>query len=323
MALVSVVIAAYNRAEYLPAAIESVLSQTFRDFEVIVVDDGSTDGTSAAVKGFRDTVRYVYQENAERGAARNRGLRLAQGQYVAFLDSDDLWLPNKLEAEVRRLHAEPHLGLVYSDAFYINASGQPMGRITRRPHQGDVLQQLVCGNFVTASATLLDRAQFLAVGGFCEDRELAGSEDWEAWVRLAARVRFGYVANVGLLYRLHEEGTVAQPRSMERSMQYARGLVFADPALAHRIGHLRSPAYASMHCVLASLYYGAGDGAEARGQLRKARSYYPRVVCDPRYLRIAARLAAGDGLTAALRKTKRRLERSGADRLLRGMGRHA
>ena len=114
--LVTVVIPTYNRADYIAETIESVLSQTYRNIEVIVIDDGSTDGTAQVVAPFIPRVSYVQQENAERGASRNHGLRLARGKYVAFLDSDDVWLPTKVADDVAYLEARPDVGLIHTDA---------------------------------------------------------------------------------------------------------------------------------------------------------------------------------------------------------------
>ncbi len=301
MPLVSVIIATYNRADYLPATVASVLGQTFRDFELIVVDDGSTDETARVLAPFTDRLRYVYQENAERGAARNHGVRLAAGKYVAFLDSDDLWVPNKLEAEVETLRRRPDLGLVYSDAHYIDARDHRLGAVARRAREGAVLRQIVCDNFVSFGAHLVDRESFRAAGAFSEDRLLSGSEDWEAWCRLAARVRFGHVANVGLLYRVHEAGSVAQPQHMERSMLRAWQTIFQNPQLQPQIIGLERQARASVHLVLASLYYGANDFPGAWRQLRLARSCYPAAVRDRRFLYMNTKLLLGRRLMRALR----------------------
>jgi glycosyltransferase involved in cell wall biosynthesis len=305
MPFVSVVVATYNRADYVPAAVESVLRQTFRDFELIVIDDGSTDHTARALERFDRQIRYQYQANSERAAARNHGLRLATGKYIAFLDSDDLWLPNKLEAELRRFRADPHLGLVYSDAQYIDAQGRQLGAMIQSVREGWVLPHILCDNFVPSGAHLLDREQFARAGAFTEDRRLSGSEDWEAWVRLAARVPFGHVRNRGFLYRLHDAGTVAHPQAMERAMLHAARLMFTNPDLAEEIVHLRARCHSYIHQVLASLYCSAGACNEARGHLRRALDGYPQAMLSRRYLGVTFRLLAGKRAMRHLRHVKR------------------
>lgn len=307
MPRVSAIIATYNRAATIVQAVESVLAQTYPDLELIVVDDGSDDGTGEALAPFGDRITYHYQENRERGAARNQGLRLATGEFAALLDSDDLWLPDKIEREMTRMQSQPELGLVYSDARYVDPQLRPLGRVERAPREGRVLRDLVRANFVTFSAHLLRRAPFLEMGGFCEDRRLSGSEDWEAWVRFSARVPFGYAPHVGTLYRQHPGATVADPRAMERSMLYAHERVFANPELMGEIADLRAPARARTHQVLASLYYAAEQLPAARRHLLRAARAHPPVLRTARYLRLAARLI-GPGGTLLRRLKHRRVQ---------------
>jgi glycosyltransferase involved in cell wall biosynthesis len=123
---VTVIIPTFNRARYLTEAIQSVLGQTFPDYELIVVDDGSTDGTAAVLEGFGDSrLRVLRQENHGISAAMNAGLRAAQGEYIARLDSDDVWFPNLLAYETRVLDSRPDIGVVYARAQAMSANGTP------------------------------------------------------------------------------------------------------------------------------------------------------------------------------------------------------
>jgi len=121
---ISVIIPAYNHARYLAEAIDSVLAQTYAPLEIIVVDDGSTDGTPAVAASYGDRIRYIRQENAGVGAARNNGIAAARGEYLAFLDSDDIWLPEKLEREIALFDADPQLGFVHCGVEKFDESGQ-------------------------------------------------------------------------------------------------------------------------------------------------------------------------------------------------------
>src|SRR5439155_13490896 len=114
----------YNRANYLPEAIESVLSQTHRDLEVIVVDDGSTDETEAIVRPYLGRIRYARQENGGRSAARNTAVGIAQGEFVAFCDSDDRWLPDRLERQLEALAGRPEVGMVHGQVELVDAEGR-------------------------------------------------------------------------------------------------------------------------------------------------------------------------------------------------------
>jgi len=193
MPKVSVVIPTHNRAEVVGEAVESVLEQTYRDFEIIVVDDGSTDSTRAAVGPYlanhRDRVRYLWQENAGAPAARNAGMRVAAGDCVAFLDSDDLYLPRRLEVGMDALEAEPGCGASYVDARTLNASGDVLlaSRINRfgGPASGRILPALLRGDLIQTNTITIRRQVLDAVGGF--DERLWSGQDTDLWWRIARR----------------------------------------------------------------------------------------------------------------------------------------
>lgn len=191
---VSVIVPTFNRADLLPRAIASVRSQTFGDFELIVVDDGSTDGTEAVVAGFPDTrVRYLQQpHNAGVAAARNRGIRAARADLVAFLDSDDEWLPDKLARQVAVFHdASQDLGLVYTGVECVLPGG---GRRIDRPEaRGDVYRQMLGRNVVHGGGSnVMMRRSVVATVGFFDER-LSAIEDYEYWLRIARFFRVEFV----------------------------------------------------------------------------------------------------------------------------------
>lgn len=190
----SVVIAAYNAAPSIGATIESVLAQTRQDFEVIVVDDGSTDDTAAQVQSVVDArIRLYRQENQGPSAARNRAIANADGEYVSTLDSDDLWLPRYLEKMVETLEQAPDAGFAFTDAWTLEESSGRIQRATTMSRAGvanppsdpaSFLEALIRSNFVYGSVTA--RRELLEhVGGF--NARLSHSEDYELWLRLAAR----------------------------------------------------------------------------------------------------------------------------------------
>jgi glycosyltransferase involved in cell wall biosynthesis len=186
---VSVVLPTYNSAHFLGTAIESVLAQTLQDWELIVVDDGSTDDTRDVVAAFGPRVRYVYRENGGAAAALNAGIRLARGTYVAFLGADDRWAPEKLALQVAQLDSLPStVGVVYSDLLLVNLEDETvLGRFLggREPPRGRVLSQLVRteGSFLHPCASLVRREVFDNVGVF--DESLKTHEDWDLWIRVA------------------------------------------------------------------------------------------------------------------------------------------
>jgi glycosyltransferase involved in cell wall biosynthesis len=202
---VSVVIAAFNAERTLAETLESIAAQTFRDIEVIVVDDGSTDRTAGIAAGFPQVI-CLRQPNRGPAAARNRGIAVARGRYVAFVDADDLWMPEKLERQVRYLDAHPEAGMVYSDAEVFDAaSGKTLCRVSDkcRLYEGDVLERLFLKCFIPSPTPMVRRKVFEAVGSFDESRELEMAEDWAMWLRIAARWRVSVVREPLAKYRIH------------------------------------------------------------------------------------------------------------------------
>lgn len=205
----SVVIAAHNAARTLPATVRSVLAQTRDDFELLVIDDGSTDATGRALARFDDDrIVYVKQENLGPAAARNTGIERASGELVSLLDSDDLWLPTYLETMASTLQAAPDAGLSYTDAWRLDDTTRQIHRQTKmaqqRPprHPPDdpeiLLAALLERNFVYTSATVR-RSVLHAVGGF---NAVTRSEDYELWLRIAASgARFANTGRVLAVYR--------------------------------------------------------------------------------------------------------------------------
>lgn len=184
MPKVSVIIPAFNCEKYIGQTIESVLSQTYRDFELIVVDDGSTDNTKEVVKDYlRDKrIKYIYQNNSGISAARNNGFAKSYGEYIAFLDSDDLWYPNKLEEQVRLLDMNQDIGLTNCTVNYVDENSNVIGKEECKVID-DVTDLLFKGNPVTgsASAVMLRRTCLEKVGLF--DIDLFISGDVDMWIR--------------------------------------------------------------------------------------------------------------------------------------------
>ncbi len=210
---VSVVIPTYNRAPLLRRALDSVFGQTFRDFEVLVVDDGSTDDTAATVAGCGDVrVRYLRQaQNAGVAAARNRGLREARAELVAFLDSDDEWLPDKLALQVALFRDAPEdIGLVYTGVESVRDDGR---RTIERPRcRGDVFREMLAANVVHGggSNVMIRRAVVATVGFF--DEQVAAIEDYHYWLRIARFFRIDFVD--APLIRYYDTTETAERRSL-------------------------------------------------------------------------------------------------------------
>jgi hypothetical protein len=203
MPAVSVIIPTYNTAHLISDAIDSVLAQTYRDLEIIVVDDGSTDNTAEVLADYQDRISYIYQENQERSAARNNGIGRAQGEYVAFLDADDYWAPDKLTKQIALLAQRPDLGLVYSQAqtFYGDRKWpRILGTDFSKIEELNVFEGLLLGKSIP-TLTVVVRTECLQTVGLFDERIIIG-EDWDLWLRITLKYAVGYIPQILAYYRL-------------------------------------------------------------------------------------------------------------------------
>ncbi len=261
MPKVSVVIPAYNAMLYLPNTLKSVLHQTFTNFEVLIIDDGSSDQiVNWASLQTDPRVKLISQANQGVSAARNTGIAHAQGEYVAFVDADDLWEPTKLEKQVRCLEENPVVGLVYTWTVLIDELGKPIGRVIASHAQGDVWQQLIEDDMIsTGSSTMVRRSCFDTVGMF--DTSLAFAEDWDMWLRIAAHYSVAVVKEPLTLYRQHANNTTKNRPKMIQSLRTVIEKAFQNVPLDSL--YLRNRAYASVFLGLAWLAIDAGDHKQA------------------------------------------------------------
>lgn len=201
MPRVSVIIPTYNHARYVGEAIESVLSQSYQDFEIVVVNDGSKDNTVEVIKPYANRIRYFEQENKGSAAARNFGISQARGELLAFLDSDDAWLPLKLERQIAELDHDLKLGFVSSGTYVIDEVGSVITEWRKSNKAKETLKSLKENNFIFNLTVLVKKKCFEDVGGF--DAGLIVSQDYDLWLRLALRYRFKYIDELLAKYRLH------------------------------------------------------------------------------------------------------------------------
>lgn len=200
--LVSVVIATYNMAAYLPLAVRSVLDQTYENIEVLVVDDGSTDCTCEAMKPFLDhpRVHYLYQENGGQAIAKNHGVRTAKGDFIAFLDADDIWYPEKLEIQIPLFSRSENTGIVYSRLCYIDKNGEERGISDNELFRGRVSGSLLVRNFIGFGTSVVRKECFERLGVF--DESLNMGIDYDLWLRFSTQYEFDYVDRPLLYYRV-------------------------------------------------------------------------------------------------------------------------
>ncbi|NJK40775.1 MAG: glycosyltransferase family 2 protein [Acaryochloridaceae cyanobacterium SU_2_1] len=220
MTKVSIIIPAYNAMDYLPETMSSVLEQSFDDFDIVVVNDGSTDNIEDWLIQFDTSqIQIITQRNQGLAAARNTGIKNSTGEYLAFLDADDLWSLTKLERQVELLDKNPEVGLVYTWVANINEESQRTGRVLRHEIEGDVWRSLIIHNFVECgSVPMVRRCCFETCGLF--DTELGSFlEDWDMWLRIASYYSFGVVKEPLVSYRQHATSASKNWAAMTRSFE--------------------------------------------------------------------------------------------------------
>jgi glycosyltransferase involved in cell wall biosynthesis len=219
---VSIIIPNYNNAHFLGDAIQSVLNQTYQNFEVIVVDDGSTDNSRDVVSNYFDRIRYIWQENKGLGGARNTGIMAAQAEYVGFLDADDQWYPNFLEVMVSLTQKYPDVAIYYSKARYMDEDGEDLPQsvgVRTIPPDG-IYQALLHANFIIPSTVLAKRSVIIDEGLFDQDcKSLHGCEDWDLWLRIAPNYKFIGIPLSLVRYRLHGQTFSSNPSHMEEAVR--------------------------------------------------------------------------------------------------------
>lgn len=283
MAKVSIVIPAFDGDRFISETLESVLAQTYQDFEVIVIDDGSKDNTSAIVKDFISKypgkIRYLYQENKGVAAARNRGIKESLCELIAFIDQDDLWMPEKLKKSIRYLEENREVGMVYNKA---DRFGLLAASANNAYCEGNIFLKLLKNDFdIPTCSAVIRREVFVSTGFFDEDPELAGSDDYDMWLRISHRYKIGYINEALSLWRVHSGG---YSYSHFESMIKARLKVFKKNI--HLLdntdidtSNLAKHYYARNYAELGNHFFSKNDFYKARVNLIKS------FVCRPVYYR--------------------------------------
>lgn len=294
MPKVSVVIPAYNAITYLPETVESVIKQTFTDFEVLIIDDGSSDHIVQWVSEIRDQrVKLISQENQGLPGARNTGIAQAQGEYIAFLDADDLWEPTKLEKQVRCLDAQPLVGLVHTPMFLVDEHGKSTGRVMGSNAEGDVWQQLVIKNVIACPSVMVRRCCFETVGLF--DRSLRSLEDWDMWIRIATRYQFAVIKEPLAYYRQLPSSMSKNCQVMEQAFHLVIGKAFKS--VPSELLYLKNQSYGYANLCLAwkALQSKDRDYKLASHFCQQAISHYPQLRFSWEYIRLSLAIATLQG----------------------------
>ncbi|WP_129645579.1 glycosyltransferase [Peristeroidobacter agariperforans] len=234
---VSVITPTYNREKFLGLAIQTVLGQSYADLEHIVIDDGSTDNTSSVIDRFKADSRlcFAQQKNSGQAVARNVGLRMARGEFICFLDSDNLWKLDKLARQIQLMDANPNVDIVYGDLDTIDEDGNvdPNAPQMKR-HSGRITKQLLLDNFVSFNTAMVRRRCFDEMGGLNE--AVRAGDDYDLWLRFSARYEFLYVPEIFAQYRVmrdqissdKEKRFASNKATIERFFAANPGLISAD-----------------------------------------------------------------------------------------------
>ena len=267
---VSIVIPTYNHGRFVVAAVESALAQSYASTEVLVVDDGSTDNTRDVLAAFAGRISYVYQENRGLSAARNTGIRTAQGEFIALLDADDMWVPEKLHVQMRVFADYPDTGLVSCGSDFIDDQGQEVSLDSSRGFDRFRFRRLLQGNCVSGgSNAVVKRLCFDAVGLF--DERLRSSEDWDMWLRIAKRYPVRCAPQMLTKVRVSTNSMSAEKNADTMLVNELRVLdkLFSDQTTNVNV-YDRGMAYAHRYVAAAWAYHKVGNWSDARVYIGKA-----------------------------------------------------
>ncbi|HEY9297274.1 MAG TPA: glycosyltransferase [Phormidium sp.] len=248
MPLISVIIPLYNSEKTIRETLESVFQQTFSDFEIIAVNDGSKDSTLDIITSIQDPRLKIFSyPNGGISVSRNQGLSHAQGEFIAFLDHDDLWTREKLESQLKALQENPQAAVAYSWVDLIDEANQFIRPVPRTRVTDNAYEKLLLSNFVhTASNPLIRKEALIKVGGF--DESITGPDDWDLFLRLAASYQFVTVPQVQILYRMTTGAVSANVFKIEAA--YLRMLERAFDRASESLQHLKKKSLAKLYLFL-------------------------------------------------------------------------
>lgn len=265
---VSVVIAAYNKAGLTVRTVESVLSQTYPNLEIIVVDDGSTDNTKQRLASYGKKIKYVYKQNGGACSARNLGIKLSQGEYIGLLDCDDLYFPQKIDRSITYLRENPQFGFVYSAAYYIDQDDNILRKYAdyKNPYIGWISQNLVVRNFICNSTVVIRKSCFDKAGFF--DQAIFTPADWDMWIRLSQNYQAGYIREALTKYRFTDSYILSNIKQAKREEMTVLTKTFFENNDFCRL--VRRKAFSNIYRRAAVSYLLVGDFSRAKQELISA-----------------------------------------------------
>lgn len=278
---VSVIIPAYNAERFVKAAIDSVLAQTFQDFEILVVDDGSTDETKNILAQYGDKIRYLYKDNGGVSKARNYGIERAEGKYVAFLDADDVWLPEKLEKQFALLESNPSYGLCYSATERVDENLAHKKYIEANEYEDYCEALLLNLNIVagSCSSAMVKREVLLQTSGF--DAQFSTCADWEFWLRLSLLTKFVPLPEYLVKYREVTGSMSSNPYVSKKDTLGVLYKFFALPDLPEKYRRLKNKAISNNLMVVSGEFLHNGKIGESVKCMLQSIRLYPANIKRP------------------------------------------
>ena len=274
---VSIVIPTFNRAAFLKEALDSILGQTTDDWELIVVDDGSTDTTAEVVAAFREPrIRYATQTRRGVAVARNCGVAMSHASMIAFLDSDDLWLPEKLENQLRFFGQNPNAAICQTEEIWIRRGRRVNPKTKHRKRSGWIFKECLPLCIVSPSAVMIRRSALDALGGF--DESFSACEDYDLWLRAALRYEIHTLSQMLTVKRGGHEDQLSRQWGLDRWRVAALEKILSDPALPAEYVPLVLAEIARRCGVVAA-------GAGKRGNVKMCGEYDDKAACAKARLR--------------------------------------
>jgi len=273
--LVTIITPTYNRAAFLPQAIDGVLAQTYENFELIIVDDGSTDNSPEILSEYQskdERIRVYRQENQGQSIARNKAITEARGEFICFLDSDNYWAPDKLEQQLNLFETNPSVDVIYGDIVTVDENSIELSRKNMKRYSGNISRWMLRDNCVSMNTAMARRRCFDEMGGMSGQRRVA--DDYDLWLRFSARYRFLYVPEYWAYYRVMEDQISSDKTARFESNEaiirdfrrkFPDALTDKEFDVGFAVFYVRKARY------LAS----TGRKREAFGELFKALSYRP------------------------------------------------
>ncbi len=323
MPKISIIIPSYDRAQFIPATLDSILAQDYHDYEIIFVDDGSTDNTASILEQYTakdPRIKYYYQENSERAVARSYGIEQARGKYLCLVDSDDIWYPKKLSMQLDIMEANPDVVLSYASVNRIDMSGHRVKAASRQHHgsSGYVFYDLLMRNFIPSVTPMFRQEAAKQVGK--QVTELIPYEDWDFWLRLSRLGKFYHITTALGDYRLHPGQSVRNVQAhkienitikvLDRNTGIERSELEDYMKLSARdfepieFARVAREAYSLAYLRAAYWYIVAGDIATAKLKLEQSLGHSKQRRTDYRYwgLQVAKSLqpVTGDIVTNLL-----------------------